>query len=309
MGVVLIVFEALTSPSLSPSRSHTSSTSRGSPSESSRPGLAIAGAIGVVETLLLLTVAIVGIAAVNSAADSLTEVCMARADDRLGTTSGSAMISHLQRLSLSYHDKKRTGDVLTRVTGDVLVVRRVRGGLNQQHPEEPARAIRQPVSYFSTGPGMWHWWPSSSVRCSPSSLTSTPGGSRRRPKPQRRPGGRAGLPTAQRCSPRSGWCKAARSGRPRPSPLKPREHARLIGCSNIRHNSASLSALMELSPFARWCASGCGSSKAARSRLARSFCSSCYCRTCQAGAQDRERVVQDRQGLRKRERIDRPPRP
>jgi ABC-type multidrug transport system fused ATPase/permease subunit len=32
------------------------------------------------------------------------------------------MYSHLQRLSLAYHDKRRTGDVLTRVTGDVLVV-------------------------------------------------------------------------------------------------------------------------------------------------------------------------------------------
>ncbi|MGQ4819331.1 ABC transporter transmembrane domain-containing protein, partial [Enterococcus faecium] len=33
-----------------------------------------------------------------------------------------AMYSHLQRLSLAYHDRRRTGDVLTRVTGDVLVV-------------------------------------------------------------------------------------------------------------------------------------------------------------------------------------------
>ena len=32
------------------------------------------------------------------------------------------MYSLLQRLSLAYHDKRRTGDVLTRVTGDVLVL-------------------------------------------------------------------------------------------------------------------------------------------------------------------------------------------
>jgi ABC-type multidrug transport system fused ATPase/permease subunit len=76
----------------------------------------------LVETLLLLTIAIVGIAAVNSAADSLTEVCMARGGRSLGYNIRVAMYSHLQRLSLSYHDKKRTGDVLTRVTGDVLVV-------------------------------------------------------------------------------------------------------------------------------------------------------------------------------------------
>jgi len=76
----------------------------------------------LVETLILLTVAIVAIAAVNSAADSLTEVCMARGGRSLGYRIRVAMYSHLQRLSLSYHDKKRTGDVLTRVTGDVLVV-------------------------------------------------------------------------------------------------------------------------------------------------------------------------------------------
>jgi ABC-type multidrug transport system fused ATPase/permease subunit len=75
-----------------------------------------------INTLILLTIAIVGIAAINSAADSLTEVAMARGGRRLGYRTRVAMYSHLQRLSLSYHDKKRTGDVLTRVTGDVLVV-------------------------------------------------------------------------------------------------------------------------------------------------------------------------------------------
>jgi ABC-type multidrug transport system fused ATPase/permease subunit/aminoglycoside phosphotransferase (APT) family kinase protein len=74
------------------------------------------------ETILLLTAAIVLIAAVNSAADSLTEVCMARGGRSLGYSIRIAMYSHLQRLPLAYHDKRRTGDVLTRVTGDVLVV-------------------------------------------------------------------------------------------------------------------------------------------------------------------------------------------
>jgi ABC-type multidrug transport system fused ATPase/permease subunit len=74
------------------------------------------------ETLVLLTIAIIGIAAINSAADSVTEVCMARGGRSLGYHMRVAMYSHLQRLSLAYHDQKRTGDVLTRVTGDVLVV-------------------------------------------------------------------------------------------------------------------------------------------------------------------------------------------
>ena len=75
-----------------------------------------------VETVLLLTTAIVLIAAVNSAADSLAEVCMARGGRSLGYSIRVAMYSHLQRLSLAYHDRRRTGDVLTRVTGDVLVL-------------------------------------------------------------------------------------------------------------------------------------------------------------------------------------------
>jgi ABC-type multidrug transport system fused ATPase/permease subunit len=74
------------------------------------------------ETLVYLTVGILLIAAVNSAADSLTEVCMARGGRQLGYGIRVAMYKHLQNLSLAYHDKKRTGDVLTRVTGDVLVV-------------------------------------------------------------------------------------------------------------------------------------------------------------------------------------------
>jgi ABC-type multidrug transport system fused ATPase/permease subunit len=74
------------------------------------------------ETILVLTLAIILIAAVNSAADSLTEVCMARGGRSLGYSIRVAMYSHLQRLPLGYHDKKRTGDVLTRVTGDVLVL-------------------------------------------------------------------------------------------------------------------------------------------------------------------------------------------
>ena len=74
------------------------------------------------ETILVLTLAIIVIAAVNSAADSLTEVCMARGGRSLGYSIRVAMYSHLQRLPLAYHDKRRTGDVLTRVTGDVLVL-------------------------------------------------------------------------------------------------------------------------------------------------------------------------------------------
>ncbi|MCV2491801.1 ABC transporter ATP-binding protein/permease [Geodermatophilus sp. YIM 151500] len=73
-------------------------------------------------TLLLLVLGIVLLAAVNSAADSLAEVSLARGGRVLGYNVRVALYSQLQRLSLAYHDKRRTGDVLTRVTGDVLVV-------------------------------------------------------------------------------------------------------------------------------------------------------------------------------------------
>src|SRR5262245_33073971 len=73
-------------------------------------------------TILVLTLAILLIAGVNSAADSLSEVYMARGGRTLGYRLRVAMYSHLQRLPLDYHDTKRTGDVLTRVTGDVLVI-------------------------------------------------------------------------------------------------------------------------------------------------------------------------------------------
>ncbi|HEY5849032.1 MAG TPA: ABC transporter transmembrane domain-containing protein, partial [Microlunatus sp.] len=121
-GILLLIFEALTSIIEPYPIAYLVDflTAR-------RPNLSELGFPAFVEspqinTLILLTIAIVGIAAINSAADSLTEVAMARGGRRLGYSIRVAMYSHLQRLSLSYHDKKRTGDVLTRVTGDVLVV-------------------------------------------------------------------------------------------------------------------------------------------------------------------------------------------
>jgi ABC-type multidrug transport system fused ATPase/permease subunit len=74
------------------------------------------------QTLIGLTAGIILLAAVNSAADSLAEVCLARGGRVLGYDLRVGMYSHLQRLSLAYHDRRRTGDVLTRVTGDVLVI-------------------------------------------------------------------------------------------------------------------------------------------------------------------------------------------
>jgi ATP-binding cassette, subfamily B, bacterial len=81
LGVLLLIFEALTSVIEPFPIAYFIDFLQGA-----RPSLRDLGWPSLVpselETLLLLTVVIIGIAAVNSAADSLTEVCMARADDR-----------------------------------------------------------------------------------------------------------------------------------------------------------------------------------------------------------------------------------
>jgi ABC-type multidrug transport system fused ATPase/permease subunit len=62
------------------------------------------------------------LAMVNSACDSGSEIYLAKGGRTLGYDLRVAMYSHLQRLSLAFHNQKRTGDVLTRVTGDVTVI-------------------------------------------------------------------------------------------------------------------------------------------------------------------------------------------
>lgn len=70
-------------------------------------------------TIAALTGAIILMAAINSLGDSMAEIYLAKGGRMLGYNLRSALYIHLQRLSLNYHDKRRTGDVLTRVTGDV----------------------------------------------------------------------------------------------------------------------------------------------------------------------------------------------
>lgn len=73
----------------------------------------------LVTTVALLTLAIILMAAINSLGDSLAEIYLAKGGRMLGYNLRKAMYTHLQRLSLAFHDQRRTGDVLTRVTGDV----------------------------------------------------------------------------------------------------------------------------------------------------------------------------------------------
>lgn len=76
----------------------------------------------LIGTIAILTTAIILTAAINSAADSLAEIFLARGGRMLGYNLRLALYAHLQRLSLAFHDQRRTGDVLTRVTSDVAAL-------------------------------------------------------------------------------------------------------------------------------------------------------------------------------------------
>ncbi|MEZ4661180.1 MAG: ABC transporter transmembrane domain-containing protein [Caldilineaceae bacterium] len=73
-------------------------------------------------TVAILTVTIVVMAMINSLGDSLAEIFLARGGQMLSYNLRTALYKHLQRLSLAFHDQRRTGDILTRITGDVKEV-------------------------------------------------------------------------------------------------------------------------------------------------------------------------------------------
>jgi ABC-type multidrug transport system fused ATPase/permease subunit len=70
----------------------------------------------------VLTVGIVLLAAINSWGDSMAEIYLARGGRMLGYNLRVALFTHLEKLSLAFHNQRRTGDVLTRVTSDVTVL-------------------------------------------------------------------------------------------------------------------------------------------------------------------------------------------
>ena len=70
-------------------------------------------------TIPLIALAIVVATAVNSSSASLAVIYLARAARTLGFNVRGALFSHLQRLPLAFHLRRSTGDVLTRMTGDV----------------------------------------------------------------------------------------------------------------------------------------------------------------------------------------------
>src|SRR5688572_21325635 len=69
--------------------------------------------------ILVIAAGIVVATAVNSLSASLAEISLANAGRTLGFNLRGALFAHLQRLPLAFHLRRSTGDVLTRLTGDV----------------------------------------------------------------------------------------------------------------------------------------------------------------------------------------------
>ncbi|GIG35217.1 ABC transporter ATP-binding protein [Cellulomonas pakistanensis] len=69
--------------------------------------------------LLLASVGVVVVVLLRAAASYLMTVAFALAGNRVLTRVRAEVYAHLHRLSLAFHDSSRTGDLVTRVTGDV----------------------------------------------------------------------------------------------------------------------------------------------------------------------------------------------
>src|SRR3954471_23216993 len=73
-------------------------------------------------TVPVIAVAIVTATALNSSSESLADISLATAARTLGFNLRGALFAHLQRLPLAFHLRRGTGDVLTRLTGDVTAM-------------------------------------------------------------------------------------------------------------------------------------------------------------------------------------------
>lgn len=74
---------------------------------------------GVGTVILVASLALLAIVAVRAGTEYLMTLCFALAGNRLLTRVRADAYAHMQTLSMSFHDKARTGDLVTRVTSDV----------------------------------------------------------------------------------------------------------------------------------------------------------------------------------------------
>ncbi|WP_211239531.1 ABC transporter ATP-binding protein [Jiangella gansuensis] len=74
---------------------------------------------GVIQLLVLCALALVAAAGLRALMAYLTTVCFALAGTRAMTAVRADVFAHVQRLSLRFHGATKTGDLLTRLVGDV----------------------------------------------------------------------------------------------------------------------------------------------------------------------------------------------
>ncbi|MBW3611542.1 MAG: ABC transporter ATP-binding protein/permease [Actinobacteria bacterium] len=92
------------------------------PAGSGEPGIGAGGPPGgwnVTTVLAVSAVALVAITGLRALASYLCTIAFAVAGNRVLTEVRAELYGHLQRLSLAFHHRSRTGDLLTRITGDV----------------------------------------------------------------------------------------------------------------------------------------------------------------------------------------------
>ena len=74
------------------------------------------------ETVAFVTLGIIVLTMINRLGNSLAEVYLAQGGRRVGYNLRMFLYAHLQKLSLTFHNQSRTGDILSRVTSDVVAV-------------------------------------------------------------------------------------------------------------------------------------------------------------------------------------------
>src|SRR5919202_4628959 len=75
-----------------------------------------------VRLLAFIGAAVVGIALLDAAATYTGDLWLKRSGERIAHDLRLQMYTHLQRLSLAYHDRRQKGDLVTRLTGDANAV-------------------------------------------------------------------------------------------------------------------------------------------------------------------------------------------
>jgi len=110
--------------------------------------------------IYLIAAGIVVATAVNSFSASTAEINLATAGRTLGFNLRGALFAHLQRLPLAFHLRRSTGDVLTRITGDVKAMEarlkylRSSAALSEINFTARRSRILGPIGYVGYGA----WW-------------------------------------------------------------------------------------------------------------------------------------------------------